>query len=89
MKVEQLLKMIDRYEQTIGFDPRQMLTYEHIALQWYCKLNNISLLCFPGDGTNMQGLEDLITRKLLIYRDLVDWDNFWLYNKTEEWQNGC
>ena len=91
-------KMIDRYEQTIGFDQRQMLTYEHIAsLQWYCKLNNIPLLCFWGWNEHARTGRSYNEEVVNASRDLVDWDNFWLYNKTggmAEWMlaqghHGC
>ena len=89
-------KIIDKYNQIVGFDQRLMLTYEHIAsLQWYCKLNDIPLFCFWGwDENDMNPHNKEVVNAS---RDLVDWDNFWLYDETggmAEWMmaqghHGC
>lgn len=91
-------KVIDRYDKILGFDQRQMLTYEHIAsLQWYCKLNDIPLLCFWGWNEHARTGRPYNEEVVNASRDLVDWDNFWLYNKTggmaewmlEQGHHGC
>ncbi len=89
-------KIIDKYNQIVGFDQRMMLTYEHIAsLQWYCKLNDIPLFCFWGwDEYDMNPHNKEVVNAS---RNLVDWDNFWLYDETggmAEWMmaqghHGC
>lgn len=89
-------KIIDKYNQTVGFDQRKMLTYEHIAsLQWYCKINDIPLFCFWG--WDEQDIDPYNKEVVNASRDLVDWDNFWLYGETggmAEWMiaqghHGC
>ena len=72
-------KIIDKYNQTVGFDQRKMLTYEHIAsLQWYCKLNDIPLFCFWG--WHEYDMDPYNKEVVNASRELVDWDNFWLYD---------
>ncbi len=89
-------KILDKYNQTVGLDQRKMLSYEHIAsLQWYCKLNDIPLFCFWG--WDEYGMDPHNKEVVNASRDLVDWDNFWLYDETggmAEWMiaqghHGC